>query len=173
MLCYVMLCYVMLCYGMGYVLCCELKCDPLAHFGPFLPRDRSYSRQFLLTASCEPLIRRVKVLELVSWGNTRPVPILHCQLVPFPTSNWTEHEIPGRWLLHRLCRPKKPGQGGRNGGSLPRTQVPPQTHTAQCTQVNAQWRKVKQMQQMWRCILLCRQYKDKLENTQWRKTKPI
>ena len=72
----------------------------LLTLGPFLPHDRSYSRQFLLTASCEPLIRRVKVLELVSWGNTRSVPISHCQFVPFPTSNWTENEIPGRWLLH-------------------------------------------------------------------------
>ena len=167
MLCYVMLCYVMLCYvmlwDMWYVV--NWNVTLLLTLGPFLPHDRSYSRQFLLTASCEPLIRRVKVLELVSWGNTRSVPISHCQFVPFPTSNWTEHEIPGRWLLH--AAPKSQVRVVVMVGvcHVPKCHHKPTHHTAQCTQVNTQWRKVKQMQQMWRCILLCRQFKDKLENT--------
>ena len=133
MLCYVMLCYVMLCYVMCYVV--NWNVTLLLTLGPFLPHDRSYSRQFLLTASCEPLIRRVKVLELVSWGNTRSVPISHCQFVPFPTSNWTENEIPGRWLLH--AAPKSQVRVVVMVGvcHVPKCHHKPTLHNAQCTQV--------------------------------------
>ena len=34
---------------------------------------------------------------------------------------------------------------------------------------NAQWRKVKQMQPMWLCICLCKCFEDTFEKTQWRK----
>ena len=36
---------------------------------------------------------------------------------------------------------------------------------------NAQWRKVKQMQPMWLCILSGRRFVEAFENTQWRKDK--
>ena len=38
---------------------------------------------------------------------------------------------------------------------------------------NAQWRKVKQMQPMWLCILSGRRFVEAFENTQWRKVKQM
>ncbi len=34
----------------------------------------------------------------------------------------------------------------------------------------AQWRKAKQMQPMWLCILLCKQFGETFDHTQWKKS---
>ena len=37
----------------------------------------------------------------------------------------------------------------------------------------AQWRKVKQMQPMWLCFVLCKRFEETFENTQWGKVKQM